>query len=119
VDLRQPGLLSPPISAATLPQPAPFHTRHQTPARSFRVRAGAVDREYLRAARAAEMAAWHAASPSDPGPSHSERKSRTEEFVFRLIFTLALAGVIWGLVESESLENGLQQFVSFVRQLMG
>jgi hypothetical protein len=115
VNLRQPGLLPPPTSAATLPQPAPFHTRHQTPARRFRVRAGAVDRDYLRAARAAEMAAWHAASPSDPGRLHAERKSRTEEFVFSSILTLALAGVIWGLADSAP----LQTFVSFVRQLIG
>jgi hypothetical protein len=115
VNLRQPGLLPPPTSAITLPQPAPFHTRHQTPARRFRVRAGAVDRDYLLAARAAEMAAWHAASPSDTGRLHAERNSRTEEFVFSSILTLALAGVIWGLADSAP----LQTFVSFVRQLIG
>lgn len=121
-DLRKPGLLHPPPSTATLPQPAPFHTRHQTVARTFRVRVGAEDRNYRRAVRTAEMTAWNAAPPSDARLLRAEktkRRSRAEELAFNLILALAFAGVIWGLADSASLANGLQSVVSFMREWIG
>lgn len=92
------------------------------PARTFRVRAGAANRDYLRVVRAAEMAAWNSASPSDATLLRAEkieRKSRAEEFAFNVILALALAGVVWGLAGSAPLTSGLQSFVSLVRQLVG
>jgi len=121
-DLRKPGLLHPPLSAATLPQPAPFHTRHLTGARTFRVRVGAENRDYRRAIRAAEMTAWNAAPPFDASllrTEKTERRSRAEELAFNVILALALAGVIWGLADSALLANGLQRVVSLMREWVG
>lgn len=122
-DLRKPGLLHPPPSAATLPQPAPFGAHRRTPARTFRVRAAAANREYHRAVRAAEMVAWNAASPSDTtlfrAAVAAAQFSRTEKLAFNVIFILALVGIVWGLADSVRFVDGWQQFVALVRHLIG
>jgi hypothetical protein len=114
-NFRKPGLLYPSQTVLTLPSPAPFTTRFHNPSRR-------ATREYRRSLRAAEMAAWEAATPSTDASLKAQTASTAspaEERMFTLLLVLSLAGVVWGLSESARFVEIWQQFVALVRQVIG
>lgn len=116
--LQKPGLLHPHRPGLALPSPAPFTAR---PTGFHR---GTATREYRRTVRAAELAAWEAATPSASAQlraaaTEAARTSPAEQRVFALLMVLAFAGIAWGLADTYRFVERWPHFVAFVRQLLG
>lgn len=121
-NLRKPGLLHPPPSATTLPQPAPFHLRCQSPVRALRVRLAPGEHKHQITSHAAGIIPGNVLLPVDsnsPQNRSTTGASRWEEFIFQVILALALFGVIQGLAGLKPLAGGLNSFVSLVRHWVG
>ena len=118
-NFRKPGLLYPSQSTLALPAPAPFVTRFRpAPRRITRETA----KKYRRAFRAAEQAAWDAATPAAQLRAHattSVQDTPAEKFAFAALTVLAALGIVWGLVNMFHLVERWPDIIASVRALIG
>lgn len=118
-NFRKRGLVYPSQATLAFPNSAPFVTRFR-PA-PYRTLTPAATREQRRALRAAEQAAWEAASPATELRAQAARAaedSPAEKFLFSVLLALAAAGVAWGLLTSLHLVERWPAFAAGVRHLL-
>lgn len=116
-NFRKPGLLYPSQSTLALPTPAPFVTRFRAP--THRTQSKDVARKYRRVVRAAEQAAWDATTPAQEPTANTVQDTPGEKFAFAVITSLAVAGIVWGLVNSMQLTTRWPKLVTAIRELIG
>lgn len=119
-NLRKPGLLYPSQTTLALPSPVPFTTRFRPAPRRPALRP--TTRELRRAARAAELAAWEAATPNAQLRAHAHaavQDTPAEKRAFALLAILAGAGILWGAASMFQLVERWPAFVATMRQLAG
>jgi hypothetical protein len=104
--------------------------RHAVPLAAVRGVPRPANREYLRALRAAELAAWQEPklhwhfAPASPAPLFPPRLPRptrdaAEGRVFAVLSVLALASVMHGLMTSSEFVLHWDRFVALVRHWLG
>ena len=91
------------------------------PLPAVRVVPRSTNRAYLRALRAAEMAAWQEPAPRPARPPRlpAPTRSTAEGRLFAVLSALALGSVLHGLLTSGEFVLRWDRLVALVRQLLG